>query len=99
VSRPSSNRESFGESPSPKKRSRSLPPFNVILLNNPASDMMYVVRTIMELTRLCREEATHKMWEAHHRGRALLVATYKERAELYVEQLAERGLLADIEAA
>ena len=42
---------------------RQLPPFRVVLLNNAAQDMMFIVRTIMELTRLCRAEATHKMWE------------------------------------
>lgn len=79
--------------------SRPLPRFKVILLNNVASDMMFVVRTIMELTRLCRAEATHKMWEAHHSGRSLLLITFKERAELYVEQFASKGLTVTIEPA
>ena len=59
----------------------------------------FVVRTIMELIRFCREEATHKMWEAHHCGRSLLLLTYRERAELYVEQFASRGLEVTIEPA
>src|SRR5262245_37167016 len=80
-------------------RRRQLPPYRVILPNNEASDMMFVVRTIMELTRLCRAEATHKMWEAHHCGRSLLLVTHKERAELYVEQCAGTGLTATIEPA
>jgi ATP-dependent Clp protease adapter protein ClpS len=78
---------------------RPLPRFKVILLNNAACDMMFVVRTIMELTRLCRAEATHKMWEAHHSGRSLLLVTFRERAELYVEQFAGRGLTVTIEPA
>ena len=32
------------------------------------------------------------MWEAYHLGRSVVVATHLERAELYVEQFAERGL-------
>ena len=32
------------------------------------------------------------MWQAHHCGRSVLLVTYLERAELYVEQFAERGL-------
>jgi ATP-dependent Clp protease adapter protein ClpS len=76
-----------------------LPRYKVVLLNNEASDMMFVVRTIMELTRLCREEATHKMWEAHHSGRSVLLVTFKERAELYVEQFASKGLNVVIEPA
>ena len=60
---------------------------------------MFIVRTVMELTRLCRAEATHKMWEAHHSGRSVLLVTYRERAELYVEQFASRNLCTTLEPA
>jgi ATP-dependent Clp protease adapter protein ClpS len=53
---------------------------------------MFVIRTVMEVTRFCRAEATHKMWQAHHTGRSVLLVTYRERAELYAEQFAGRGL-------
>src|ERR1700732_4307228 len=69
-----------------------LPRFRLILHSSAVNDMMFVVRTIMELTRFCLAEATHKMWETHHCGRSQLLVTYKERAELYVEQFAARGL-------
>jgi ATP-dependent Clp protease adaptor protein ClpS len=76
-----------------------LPRFRVILqASDAATNMMHVIRTIMELTRLCRAEATHKMWQAHHLGRSLLIITYKERAELYVEQFRAKGLEVTIEA-
>jgi ATP-dependent Clp protease adapter protein ClpS len=39
------------------------------------------------------------MWEAHHRGRSLVLVTHLERAELFVEQFADRGLPASIEPA
>jgi ATP-dependent Clp protease adapter protein ClpS len=71
----------------------------VILHSDTNQDLMFVVRTVMELTHLCREEATHKMWEAHHYGQSLLLITYRERAELYVEQFAARGLTVTIEPA
>ena len=74
-----------------------LPPYRVILLQNAGNDLMFIVRTIMELTRFCRAEATHKMWEAHHSGRSTLLVTYKERAELYAEQFHERGLTVTVE--
>src|SRR4051794_34172616 len=83
--------------PEARQRTCTLPPYRVILQNNVAADMMFVVRTIMELTRLCRAEATHKMWEAHHCGRSLLLVTHRERAELYVEQFADKGLTVTIE--
>jgi ATP-dependent Clp protease adapter protein ClpS len=82
-----------------KPRRRQLPPYRVILHQDATLDMMFVVRTVMELTRFCRAEATHKMWQAYHSGRALLLITYKERAELYVEQFASRGVTVSIEPA
>jgi ATP-dependent Clp protease adaptor protein ClpS len=78
---------------------RALPPYKVVLHHDAALDLMFVVRTVMELTRFCREEATHKMWEAHHRGRSVLLVTYRERAELYADQFASKGLTVTIEPA
>jgi ATP-dependent Clp protease adapter protein ClpS len=68
------------------------------LLHNAANDLMLVVRTVMELIRFCRDEATHKMWQAHHTGRSVLLITYRERAELYIEQFASKGLSVTLEA-
>ena len=78
---------------------RELPRCRLILHSSPVNDMMFIVRTIMEVTRFCLAEATHKMWEAHHCGRSVLFTTYRERAELFVEQFASRGLKVTIEAA
>jgi ATP-dependent Clp protease adapter protein ClpS len=85
--------------PQEKPQRRQLPPYKVILHQNATLDLMFVVRTVMELTRFCRAEATHKMWEAYHCGRSVLLVTYKERAELYVEQFASKGLTVSIEPA
>lgn len=79
-----------------KQRARELPRFNVVL-HQGESDLMFVVRSVMELTRFPRAEATHKMWETVHRGRSILLTTYLERAELYVLQFADRGLKATAE--
>ena len=76
--------------PVPARR-RTPARYRVILLHN-ADGLMFVVHTVMELTRFCREEATHKMWEAYHCGRSLLLVTHRERAELYVEQFAYKGM-------
>ncbi|MFO0926283.1 MAG: ATP-dependent Clp protease adaptor ClpS [Gemmataceae bacterium] len=78
-------------------RDRQLPRYKVVLHRNPAVDLMVVVRSVMELTRFPRAEATHKMWEAHHNGRSVLLTTWLERAELYVEQFASRGLDTSVE--
>src|SRR4029079_3721755 len=79
------------------QRERQLPRYKVVLHRNPENDLMYVVRSVMELTRFPRAEPTHKMWEAHHQGRSILLTTYLERAELYVEQFASKGLDTSIE--
>jgi len=78
---------------------QGLPRVRLVLHNNASLELMFIVRTVMELTRFCRAEATHKMWEAYHCGRSVLLTTWKERAELYVEQFGERGLTVSIEPA
>jgi ATP-dependent Clp protease adapter protein ClpS len=83
--------------PHPKPSHRDLPRYKVVLLHEAFNDLMFVVRCVMELTRFPRAEATHKMWEAHHSGRSVLLVTYRERAELLVELFAGRGLKVTIE--
>jgi ATP-dependent Clp protease adapter protein ClpS len=79
------------------RTTRQLPRFNVVL-HKSDNDLMFVVRSVMELTRFPRAEATHKMWESVHRGRSVLVTTYLERAEFLVEQFAAKGLKVTAEA-
>jgi len=85
--------------PTDNQRRRQTPRYKVVLLNQPVQDLMFVVRSVMELTRFPRAEATHKMWEAYHSGRSVLLITYLERAELYVEQFADKGLKVELEPA
>src|SRR5262249_9267418 len=73
-------------------RSQPMPPYRVILRHEANQELMGVVRAVMDLTRLCREEATHKMWESYHRGQCQLLITHKERAELYIDQFATRAI-------
>ncbi len=63
------------------------------------TDLMLVTRAVMDITRFGSAEAEYRMWEAHHRGRSLVLVTHLERAELFVEQFADRGLPASIEPA
>jgi len=76
-----------------------LPRYRLVLIADRGVDLMHVVRSIMELTRFPREEATHKMWQAHHTGRAVVLQTHLERAELYVEQFADKGVTLVLEPA
>ncbi len=73
--------------------------FKVVLHKTADKELMFVARVVMELTRFGSAEAEYRMWEAHHRGRSLVVVTHLERAELFVEQFADRGLSASIEPA
>jgi len=78
---------------------RPLPRYRVVLLRNAAADLMFIIRSVMELARFPRAEATHKMWEAHHQGRSVILVTWLERAELYSELFADKGLATSIEPA
>lgn len=76
-----------------------LPQYRVVILGNPDMKLMDVVHAIMDLTRLAREEAMRRMWQAHHDGRAELCITHLERAEFVAALLAHRGLTAKLEPA
>ena len=76
-----------------------VPRYKVVLHHAADVGLLAVVRVLRELTRYGEAEAMSRMWEAYHRGRALVLVTHLERAELYVEQFADRGLTASIEPA
>jgi ATP-dependent Clp protease adaptor protein ClpS len=71
--------------------------FKVVLHRATDKELKFVAKVVMELTRFGLAEAEFRMWESHHRGRSLVVVTHLERAELFVEQFADRGLAASIE--
>ena len=95
----------------PFRRNRSNPPvpgpsqpgrrpprrYKVYLLRATDKDLTFIVRVVKELTRFGTAEAEFRMWEAHHRGRSVVFVTHLERAELYVELFADRGLPTAIE--
>ena len=91
--------EGSPNSPEPSHRTgaREIPRYKLVLRTTADTDMMCTVNAIMDLIHLGKHEATHKMWEAHHAGQAMLLVTFRERAEFYVEQFALRGLTLTIE--
>ena len=101
-SRPPSRRHppsGYG-SPQPAGSPPGAPPYprrKVILHRTTDQSLTFVVKTVMELTHYGEAEATYRMWDAHYNGRTLVLVTHLERAELYVEQFADRGLSASIE--
>lgn len=74
------------------ERTRLLPPFRVILHNDDVNTFEHVILTILTLTPLPEMEAVARTIEAHETGASLLLVTHQERAELYVEQFASKGL-------
>ena len=81
------------------KPPKPLPPWKVLLHNDDKNEITFVVLTVMELTALKQEEAVQRTVEAHETGVALLLTTHKERAELYKDQFASKGLTVTIEPA
>ena len=73
--------------------------YKVLLHRTADKELMFVVRAVMELTRFGSAEAEFRMWEAYHRGRSVLLTTYLERAELYVQQFTSKGLTVTAEPA
>lgn len=76
-----------------------LPPYRVLLHNDDRNDMLWVVDALVELTPLDRERALEVMLRAHTRGLCQVLVTHRERAELYVEQLRSKSLVATAEPA
>ena len=82
-----------------KQPPQPLPPWKVMLHNDDKNEFNFVIDTIVALTPLNEQDATLRTLEAHESGVALLVVTHKERAELYKDQFASKGLTVTIEPA
>lgn len=86
--------------PTPVRRPpQMLPPWKVLLHNDDTNDMVFVVESIVMLTPLNEQDALLRMKEAHETGVALLLTTHQERAELYAQQFASRGMTVTAEPA
>ena len=84
--------------PAPSTARRKLPPWNVVLHGSDAPSIREVVKTIVTLTPLKSQDAAKCATTAKTRGRALLLTTHRERAELYVVQFANHSVKVTIEA-
>ncbi len=84
--------------PTPAKPKRhKLPPYKLLLHNDEFNTMDTVVIRIVKLTPLSAAQAIDKMLEAHRSGTAILLATHKERGELYVQQFASARITTSLE--
>ena len=80
-----------------RRKPKQLPPYKVLLHNDPVNDFDHVIKSIRRLTTLTQEDAITRTLEAHDTGLALLLVTHRERAELYVDQFASLSLTVTIE--
>lgn len=72
--------------PKSEHKTKRMPQYKVLLLNDDVNEFGAVVNAVKELTPLDGDEAISRVNEAHKTGVALLLMTHKERAELYQEQ-------------
>jgi ATP-dependent Clp protease adaptor protein ClpS len=82
-----------------KQPPKQLPPWRVLLHNDPHNTFEHVITTIIELTTLNEQQAKDRTMEADKTGVALLLVTHKERAELYKDQFESKSLTVTIEPA
>ncbi|MBY0228424.1 MAG: ATP-dependent Clp protease adaptor ClpS [Gemmataceae bacterium] len=68
-------------------RTRRIPPYNVILLNDDHHSMEFVVETLCRVLGCAVEKAVQYMMEAHESGRCIIWTGTKEVAELKQEQI------------
>ena len=84
----------------PEQKRHTLPPYQVILHNDPVNEMAHVVRSLLRsVPSLTLPKATEIMFEAHNKGRACVVVCPLELAELYRDRLQSYKLTATIEKA
>ena len=77
-----------------------LPPYSVILHNDEAHSMEFVIDALLKsVSSLTVEDATAIMLEAHNQGRAVVITCPLEEAELYRDRLRTFNLGVDIERA
>lgn len=76
---------------------RTSKPWNVIVHDDPITPMPYVTKVFMELFGYGASKAETLMLEVHRTGRAVVWTGAREQAELFVQQLQSRHLLASLE--
>lgn len=98
TSEPTPPQSAVADRPAPSKpKPGLLPRWRVLLHNDDQNDIEFVVRTLIELACLRTQQALTVTMEAHRRGLSLVCTTHRERAELYREQFASKGLTVTIE--
>jgi ATP-dependent Clp protease adaptor protein ClpS len=72
-------------------------PWVVLVWNDPINLMSYVTYVLQKLFGYSLEKATELMLDVHHKGRAVVSAGSREKAEMDVFRLHEHGLWATMQ--
>lgn len=77
---------STAAAPTTENKTKTLPPYKVILHNDNINSAPIVVERIVQFCPLDLHQAEEKTLEAHEKGLSVLFVTHRERAELAQEQ-------------
>ena len=69
----------------------TMPPYNVVLLNDDEHSVDYVIRMLKDLFGHSREKGAEIAKEVHNNGRAVVASTDLEEAELKRDQIHDYG--------
>jgi ATP-dependent Clp protease adaptor protein ClpS len=75
----------------PDTRTKRLPPYNVIILNDEEHTFDYVIDLLTKLFAHPLKTAIDLTWRIHLTGRAVVYTTHKEKAELKRDQVLSCG--------
>jgi ATP-dependent Clp protease adaptor protein ClpS len=75
----------------PSAKPRRLPPFNVVLLDDDEHTYEYVIEMLRALFGYPAEKGQALAYEVDHTGRAVVLTTTKEHAELKRDQIHAYG--------
>ena len=73
------------------KRTKRLPPYNVIILNDEEHTFDYVIELLVKTFAHSLDRAKALTWKIHSSGRAIVYTTHKELAELKRDQVIAQG--------
>lgn len=80
-------------------KTKTAPPWNVIVCDDPISLMSYVTLVFTKVFGYTKVKAQMHMLEVHHQGRSVLWTGAREQAEIYVQKLQGFHLKASLECA
>lgn len=72
-------------------RTKKLPPYHVIILNDEEHTFDYVIELLTKLFAHPLQTAIELTWRVHLSGRAVVYTTHKEKAELKRDQVLSYG--------